>query len=377
MTVFKGMLLHFWRYKIMVIIVTFLFFGIAVLFAQNQSADVFETSSMDIKVVNQADSEIADGLIDHLSTNNNVDVVNDYDRNQVIEEVYLLEIDGAVVIDENIESKFMNGASTVEILTDPRGSGSIHLNNEVSKYFRFLNADYNYTDTVDTENTLSTLENGITVNIANPENATEESDFEGMKFYTNYAGYIIMLLLLMFIGNIMTEFNEPNLRNRARVSPLKTISYTTQIISAQSIMAVFAVLILFFGGIFIRWDSLDGVPLDKMFVALILISLFTLSLQFVVSSLTTNKFLINGIANFISIGMAFLSGIFIPEEVLGETVQNISRFLPLYHFTQIYGESGITWSESIYHVMILVLFIIAMLIIGIIFENKRKSSFNL
>ena len=54
MTVFKGMLLHFWRYKIMVIIVTFLFFGIAVLFAQNQSADVFETRSMDIKIVNQS-----------------------------------------------------------------------------------------------------------------------------------------------------------------------------------------------------------------------------------------------------------------------------------------------------------------------------------
>lgn len=377
MTVFKGMLLHFWRYKIMVIIVTLLFFSIAVLFAQNQSADVFETRSMDIKIVNQTDSEITDGLIDHLKKNNDVDVVNDHDRDQVIEEIYLLEIDGAVVIDENIETKFVNGASAVEILTDPRGSGSIHLNNEVSKYFRFLNADYNYTGTVDTENTLSTLQSGITVNIANPENAAEASDFEGMKFYTNYAGYIIMLLLLLFIGNIMTEFNKPELRDRVRVSPLKTVSYTTQIISAQGIMAVFAVLIMFFGGIFIRWGSLDGVPLDKMFVALILISLFTLSLQFVISSLTTNKFLINGIANFISIGMAFLSGIFIPGEVLGETVQNISKFLPLYHFTQIYAESGITWSESISHVMILILFIIAILIIGIIFENKRKSSFNL
>lgn len=377
MTVFKGMLLHFWRYKIMVIIVTFLFFGIAVLFAQNQSADVFETSSMDIKIVNQSDSEIADGLIDYLSTNNEVDVVSDYDRDQVVEEVYLMEISGAVIIDENIESKFVNGASTVEILTDPRGGGSIHLNNEVSKYFRFLNADYNYTGTVDTENTLSTLEHGVPVNIANPEDAAEASDFEGMKFYTNSAGYIIMLLLLLFIGNIMTEFNKPELRDRVRVSPMKTVSYTTQIISAQSIMGLFSVLILFFGGIFIRWDSLDGVPLDKIFVALLLISLFTLALQFVISALTTNKFLINGIANFISIGMAFLSGIFIPEEVLGETVQNIARFLPLYHFTQIYAEPGITWSESLIHVMILILFIIAMLIIGIIFENKSKSSFNL
>lgn len=377
MTVFKGMLLHFWRYKIMVIIVTFLFFGIAVLFAQNQSADVFETRSMDIKIVNQSDSEIADGLIDYLSTNNEVDVVSDYDRDQVVEEVYLMEISGAVIIDENIESKFVNGASTVEILTDPRGGGSIHLNNEVSKYFRFLNADYNYTGTVDTKNTLSTLGHGVPVNIANPEDAAEASDFEGMKFYTNFAGYIIMLLLLLFIGNIMTEFNKPELRDRVRVSPMKTVSYTTQIISAQSIMGLFSVLILFFGGIFIRWDSLDGVPLDKIFVALLLISLFTLALQFVISALTTNKFLINGIANFISIGMAFLSGIFIPEEVLGETVQNIARFLPLYHFTQIYAEPGITWSESLIHVMILILFIIAMLIIGIIFENKRKSSFNL
>lgn len=377
MTVFKGMLLHFWRYKIMVIIVTFLFFGIAVLFAQNQSADVFETRSMDIKIVNQSDSEIADGLIDYLSTNNEVDVVSDYDRDQVVEEVYLMEISGAVIIDENIESKFVNGASAVEILTDPRGGGSIHLNNEVSKYFRFLNADYNYTGTVDTKNTLSTLGHGVPVNIANPEDAAEASDFEGMKFYTNFAGYIIMLLLLLFIGNIMTEFNKPELRDRVRVSPMKTVSYTTQIISAQSIMGLFSVLILFFGGIFIRWDSLDGVPLDKIFVALLLISLFTLALQFVISALTTNKFLINGIANFISIGMAFLSGIFIPEEVLGETVQNIARFLPLYHFTQIYAEPGITWSESLIHVMILILFIIAMLIIGIIFENKSKSSFNL
>lgn len=361
----------------MVIIVTFLFFGIAVLFAQNESAEVFETRSMNIKVVNPSDSEIADGLIDYLSTNNEVDVVSDYDRDQIVEEVYLMEVNGAVIIDENIESKFVNGASTVEILTDPRGSGSIHLNNEVSKYFRFLNADYNYTGTVDTENTLSTLEHGITVNIANPENASEESDFEGMKFYTNYAGYIIMLMLLLFIGNIMTEFNKPELRDRVRVSPLKTVSYTTQIISAQSIMGLFSVLILFFGGIFIRWDSLDGVPLDKIFVALLLISLFTLALQFVISALTTNKFLINGIANFISIGMAFLSGIFIPMEVLGETAHNIANFLPLYHFTQIYAASDITWSESFIHVMILILFIITMLIIGIIFENKRKSSFNL
>ena len=361
----------------MVIIVTLLFFGIALLFAQNQTTDVFEASSMDITVVNPEDSEIADGLITYLSERNDVEVIDSYDRNQIEEEIFLLEIDGAVVIDENIDSKFVNGASAVEILTDPRSSGSVHLNNEVSKYFRFLEADYNFTGSVNPEETLSTLSDRITVDIANPESAAEASDFEGMKFYTNYAGYIIMLLLLLFIGNIMTEFNKPELRNRVSVSPLKTVSYTVQIISAQSIMAIFAVLIMFFGGIFIRWNSLEGVPLDKIFVALLLISIFTLALQFVISSLTTNKFLINGIANFISIGMAFLSGIFIPQEILGETVQNIANFLPLYHFTQIYAESDITWAESIVPVTILLLFILVMLIIGIIFENKRKSSFNL
>src|SRR5699024_3881107 len=112
-------------------------------------------------------------------------------------------------------------------------------------------------------------------------------------------------------------------------------------------------------------------------VALVLISLYTLALQLVISALTTNKFLINGIANFISIGMAFLSGIFIPEEVLGETVQNIARFLPLHHFTPIYAEPGITWPESLLHAMILIHFIIAMLTMGMIFEHKSIGSFNL
>lgn len=377
MTVFKGMLLHFWKNKMLVVIITSVFFGFALLFSQGGQSDVFETRSMDLAVVDLSDSEIADGLIEYLEKNNSVEIRTGYDREEIIEEIYLIEIEGAVVIDENIESRFMNGEPAVEIFTDPRGAGNVHLNNEVSKYFRFLEADYTYNGSLDTESVLTTLDNEAEVKLADPATASEGSNFTSMQIYTNFAGYALMLLLLLFIGNIMSDFNLPVLRDRVRVSPVTTTSYTAGIISAQSMMGLFAVIIMFCGGLFIRRDALDGVPLDKIFVALILISFFTLALQFVISSLTTNKFLINGLANFIAIGMGFLSGIFIPGEVFGETVQNIAMFLPLYHFTQIYAEPGITWAESIIPATILVLFTIVMLIIGMIFENKRKSSLKL
>ena len=42
----------------------------------------------------------------------------------------------------------------------------------------------------------------------------------------------------------------------------------------------------------------------------------------------------NMIANTISLGMAFLCGIFVPEEFLGDNIIKISHFLPAYWYTQ-------------------------------------------
>lgn len=374
MTVFKGILLHFWKYKFMIISLTAVFFGFAAVFSMDRGVDSFESESLDLTIVNPSDSEIADGLIEYLETDNNVEVVNEADISLLEEEVYLQTKHGALLIDQDIDEKVNAGSEAVEAITDPRNPASVQLENEVNKFFTFLSAEESHSGQADTQKVIDIMNQEVTVEIANPETASVQDSFQYMQIFTNFAGYWIMLFMLMLIGNVMTEFNQPELKKRINVSPYKTSSYSFQMISAQSVIALFIVIVMFGGGLLIRTDSLENIPLGKMFVALILISIFTLSLHYVIGALTTNKYIINGLANFLSIGMAFLSGIMLPREVMSESLQNFSQFLPLYHFTQIYAEADITWSEAMYPITILLLFIISMLIIGNILENKRKSS---
>lgn len=374
MTVFKGILLHFWKYKFMIVGLTAVFFSFAVIFSLDRGTDSFESASLDITIVNPTDSEIAGGLIEYLEQDNNVEVVSEADTSALEEDVYLQTKHGALLIDPDIDLRFDAGADTMEVITDPRNPSSLQLENEVNKFFSFLSAEYNYSGEIDTAHIIDIMNQEIDVEIADPDSLSTQDSFQYMQTFTNFAGYWIMLFMLMLIGNVMTEFNQPELKKRIHVSPYKTSSYTLQMISAQGVIALFVVLVMFFGGIFIRSDHLSDVPLGKMFTAMVLISIFTLALHYVIGAVTTNKYIINGLANFISIGMAFISGVMIPAEVLGDSVQRVAQFLPLYHFTQIYAEPDITWTEALQPISILVLFIIAFLIIGMILENKKKST---
>lgn len=374
MTVFKGILLHFWKYKFLIISLTAVFFGFAAVFSMDRGVDSFESESLDITIVDPSDSEIADGLIEYLETDNNVEVVNEADVSLLEEEVYLQTKHGALLIDPNIDEKITTGSEAVEAITDPRNPASLQLENEVNKFFTFLSAEESHSGQADTQKVIDIMNQEVTVEIANPETASVQDSFQYMQIFTNFAGYWIMLFMLMLIGNVMTEFNQPELKKRINVSPYKTSSYSFQMILAQSVTALFIVVVMFGGGMLIHNDHLGNIPLGKMFVALVLISIFTLALHYVIGALTTNKYIINGLANFISIGMAFLSGIMMPQEIMSESIQNFSQFLPLYHFTQIYAEADITWTEAMYPITVLLLFIISMLIIGNILENKKKSS---
>lgn len=374
MIVFKGILLHFWKYKYMIVILTAVFFGLALLFTLDRGTQTFESTSLNITVVDDSDSEIASGLIEYLEEDNDVTVVDDAPYSELEEDVYIQNIHAALIVDDNIDEKFRMGADAVEVITDTRNTASLQLESEVDKFFQFLLAEYNYSEDIDVDGVLAATNEEVDVEIADQGSATIEDSFTYLQQYTNFAGYWIMLFMLMLIGNIMAEFNRDELKNRINVSPFKTSGYSLQMIGAQSVVALFIVLVMFGGGVLIQLEQLEGLPLGKMFVALLLISLFTLSMNYCIGALTTNKFIINGLANFISIGMAFLSGIMIPQEVMGETVRNIAQFLPLYHFTQIYAEADITWGEAMRPIVILSLFIIATLIIGMILENKRKSS---
>lgn len=374
MTIFKIILLHFWKFKWMIIPLALIFFVIAALFSTLGGTNTFESETLGITVADQSESETSEALIDYLSSSHEVEIVNNPDRNHLEEQVFLMEIHGAIIIPEDFEAQVINGEPAVEIISDERATSTVQLESEVSKFLMFANAQFNDTGELD-RNTLQTALTD-TVNVELNDNTIIESEenFTDAAAYANFAAYWLMLFIMLSIGNLMSEYNKPELQKRIISAPVSSTSSAIQVLSAQSLVGFFAVLVMFFGLIGLYYNRLDGMPLAHIFVALVLIMAFTLSLQYAINALTTNRFIVNGLANLVTLGLAFLSGIFIPIELFGDTAQRIAEFLPLYHYTQIYASPDITWGEAALSIGILVLYTLAFLIIGILFNNQRKST---
>lgn len=374
MTIFKIILLHFWKFKWFIIPLALIFFAIAALFSTAGGNDTFESETLGITVVNNSESETSEALLQYLSSSHEVEVMTEPDREHLEEQVFLMEIHGAVIIEENFEEQVKNGEPAVEIITDERATSAVQLESEISKFLMFANAQFNEHGELDKETLQTALTDTVNVELNNDTVIDTDENYTNAAAYTNFAAYWLMLFIMLSVGNLMSEYNKPELQKRIISAPVSSTSSALQILGAQSLVGIFAVLVMFFGLIGLYYDRLEGMPLAHIFVALMLIMAFTLALQYAINALTTNRFIVNGLANLVTLGLAFLSGIFIPIELFGDTAQRIAEFLPLYHFTQIYAAPDITWGESALSIGILLLYTVSFLIIGIIFSNQRKST---
>ncbi|MFC3901100.1 ABC transporter permease [Aliicoccus persicus] len=370
MTVFKAILLHFWRYKFALLVFTLAFFFLAFIFSQS-SSDEFELTALELQIVDYSDDEVSRGLIENLSQDNNVEVV-DKTRSELQEEILLMSSDGVIIIEEGLKERFINGDGTVEVIVDERIAGTFQVKNVVNKYFQYLDAEYQANDEINVQAVNETMKNTISIELLDAGETTQQSNFDSLRNYMNFMGYVLLLLITIVGGNVMTDVNQPVINNRVKVSPIKQLTYSVQTILGQSVVVTVMVM-LFLGFAFIlRHDHLDGVPIVNMIAAAATLPLLGLSILHLMNAITNNKFVINSIANFVIIGMAFLSGIMIPIELFGDGMLQLAKMMPLYYYTQIYSDIDNSLVDALPSISIVVLFSVALIILGTVISKNRR-----
>lgn len=102
-----------------------------------------------------------------------------------------------------------------------------------------------------------------------------------------------------------------------------------------------------------------------------------LSIAFLVSKITSKQEILSMIANVVSLGMAFLCGIFVPVEFLSESVIKVAHFLPAYWYNQAALNIDFHMNEkmgSIFAAMgVQILFAVAIVVIGMVVDRKKTA----
>jgi len=166
--------------------------------------------------------------------------------------------------------------------------------------------------------------------------ATESrvGSYANVVYFYNYLAYALLAMLILGITTCMMTFSNLDLKRRNICSPMTLRSMNLQMIAGSLLFSLFCWGCLIVVSLAIYGRTL--LTTAGMFLILnsFVYMLAGLSLSFLVGNLLKSRNAQAAVANVLTLGMSFISGVFVPQAILGKTVLTIAQFTPAFWFVK-------------------------------------------
>lgn len=313
-----------------------IYFGIMVILiimnsSAKDSSDKYSQASYTIYIENQDGSELADYLVQYLSSIHKVKK-GTFSDEELKDMLYYQQIVCWITIPEGFGDAFMkDSAVKISSMKDEGQPWGMYVENQIESYLSsvraYCSADYDLEEADHLTRTGLDTSGLVTM--------TKKKSGQN-KLYTFYAflPFIILSIVLVGVLPVVLAFRRTEVKARMDVSAMPA--------TKRNLMLILSAL----GASLILWFIIMAVAGFVTGRALFTEKgmLFVLnSLVFLVVSVCMLAFLSNFrmtanavsmISNIIGLSFSFLGGLFVPMEYLGESVKAVGRFLPTYWYIE-------------------------------------------
>ena len=342
----------------------------------NESNINYVANKPDIVIVNKDESgKLSKNLVKYLEKFTNV---KDLDENNLEDALFYRQVNSIIYIPENY-SRDIESKQKVNIDINTTGDyesslASMILNRYLSVQDTYIKLFDDEASTI--ENINNTLDKEIKTEVLSKKDEVSTSRITN---YYNFASYAIVAGILLVLGNILSSFNQINVKKRSIVSSTSYIKQNKYLLLSSSIYAI--LLWIFY--VLVSIILCKGDILNEMFIFYIINSfIFTivaLTLAIFLSNLINNKNALSGLVNVIAVGSSFLCGVFVPARWLPKSVLAVAHILPPYWYVNtndILAEMEVINFENLKPVItneiVLIGFIILFIILNLIVTKKKQ-----
>ncbi len=375
MTVYRYFIKIALRNKWTIIAYTIIFFILSIINSSNstQGEASFIETKLDIGIVDNSNSQLSNGLKEYLEDKNNIVEVGPGEE-AIREQIFLEIADAIIVIPEDFEERVINKEKALEVYRDDRRAESIQIQNQINKFLLFANATYEV-GKFDLEGMKAALDEKIHVQlIKEGHKGTGEGIGEWFRYYFNFTGYVIMAIYIAVLGLVMADFTDPNIKNRRMISSKRFLDFNREIYLGQLSVASVITLIFILGCVLIKGKYIGVINFHIYVINTLALSFAILCLTYLINNITRSKFVINGISTVLSLGTSFISGVMVPQELLGDRVLTIAKFFPTYYFVRINDMGPISLLDVRFEILMQILFGIAFLLMGLYFSKTTQRA---
>ena len=385
MTVFK-LCLKIFRKNLKAMMIYFgIFIFVSIMLASNNPAEKMTGFSMTktrIGIINEENTPLVKGLKESLEEIAEFKTIED-NPNTIQDALYYRDVHYVLRIPKNFTASFMEDTTaTLSKTSMPDTTSSIYIDLKIDQYLNTARLYLNQTSNID-QNTLKTyvledLKTKTTVNMLNPN--TINSDEAMMQYYFNFLAYTFMFVIIIGVSTIMLVFNNPTIKKRNACSPLPASKMNLQFFLAILLFALLTWVVLISISLYFGRAELSNPNTKYFIINSLLFGLTSAAISFFIGNLVKNREAISGIANIFTLGSSFISGVFVPQEMLSTGVLKIASFLPTYWYvkanSQISTISHVDWSNVSFipkSFMIQIGFFLAFFILAMVVGKNSKS----
>ena len=284
----------------------------------------------------EEDTALIKGLKEYLSKYVNfVQVENREEKLQ--DSLFYREVEYIVTIPKNFTKDFLQGkAVEVSKTTVPDSASGMYVDMAINKYFNtariYINNVPGISEGELVKEVSEATSSEVQVNLRTYGEVKKNTSVAVRYF--NYLAYSLLAMLILGVSSNLMVFNEKNLKRRNLCSPLKDRSFNLQLIAANIVFGLACCGVLTLFTVILNRNNMTLGSGLLLSLNAVVFTIAALSISFLVGILIKSKNVQSAIANILSVGLSFLSGVFVPQEFLSEKTLIAASFSPAYWYVK-------------------------------------------
>lgn len=388
----KSHLIHLSRFASTIAIYTGLLLMITFLIAASPSATAqavqVEDPSFNFVLEDLDQSELSQRLSSYLES---LYTRHDRPEDEVLldEQLLIGEIHAAVQIPENFAASFASGEQEIFYDFAPNVISGYAVKNEINRFMALadtvtqekvlLEQDPTWTeDDFDKfENALNTRSKLSAYTDPKAEEPAMNLRHQGIFRIMAYTYFVTILTICTSFAN---TYRNGSIQARLRIGMLSGLSQLVARVTAEFVLVILTLVAMLGGSILLVHFLFGDVPefialFPRTIPAAILIGLNGIAISHLLSHIT-NEQTASPAITVISLGLAFISGAFVPRDMLTDLPLTLARFGPLYYFIDIIESRSLRVTDHWPQYSVLLL-MAAILFALNLFIQRYKPSTNL
>lgn len=303
--------------------------GISIANTSYTNTDNYTNVEPKVSIINHDNSSITSSFIKYIKKNTKIIEIKN-DKKSIQDALYTNKVDTVLIIPNNFEENLLLGNNPNIKIKKSAENYSEYIELLTNRYFKLVE-NYSKLGIPKKEiikNVEQDLKKEVEVKISNKN----KSNIEKLAVYYSLENYAFLSIFIFIIGTIMCIFNKETIKKRNNISKINQRSLSNQLFLGHITLTLSIWLIYIIISIILYKDLMFSINGLLLALNSLCFAISVTSLAYLIGCLINNQNVISGIQNVVSLGLSFISGCFVPVELLDKNIVNFSKIFPSYWY---------------------------------------------